>query len=485
MEQVAMFIYRSATGPFYVVLEIFETGLCFPVRKCSALADAIAALHETGLKLNNNHVFTSIDKSLTLRISRFDPHPADDEETHLLRGKIDDGVHVELVTYNSKCYYDHASRRFLPLDQPINTVCPRAETLSSYLPRHIPLGMSAPERRSFSQQHFSPATVYTTSDLPPYLILGELDPDSFNLDDSGWRARWRGSEDNTYLDVAFKAAVSRYEIGQSWLGISGSISFVPANVPLADAILRTLYVEFPEAWDTHARKYLETSYQLSYAGNKRGMYTASYFPDGAFRVIAIPVATRELRTFYGWLRELPACHRLPFPVSAHARLLSQTVKHMEREDPDWTFDPVEVFNRSFHDTGLFPLGMPFRQVDASGSAAWLLQRQLYVVYLSVPFAGLASLLSLLHKDYGAIRLRDDLDLGFDLQPVIFPQEYIAQVESIAFWDKSGTVKNSLQLKSSDVADEQDDADACNRDRDESSRLISAVEMVSCDMLSET
>lgn len=164
--------------------------------------------------------------------------------------------------------------------------------------------------------------------------------------------------------------------------------------------------------------------------------------------------------------------------------MSQTVKHLEWDDPDRNVDPVEVFNRSFHDTGLFPLSVPFRQVDANGSAAWILQRQLYVVCLAAPFAGLASLLDLLHTHYGAIRQRDDLDLRFDLQPMIFPQEYVKQVESIAFWDKSGTVRSSLELTSPD-SDGEAGEDVCDRNNDESLRLISAVEMVSCEMLSET
>ncbi|MBM4062029.1 MAG: hypothetical protein FJ265_13175, partial [Planctomycetes bacterium] len=56
----------------------------------------------------------------------------------------------------------------------------------------IPLLHHVPARRPFPFESFAPANVRTADDLPPYLLLGALDPKSFAITPAGWSAEYRG-----------------------------------------------------------------------------------------------------------------------------------------------------------------------------------------------------------------------------------------------------------------------------------------------------
>ena len=70
------------------------------------------------------------------------------------------------------------------------------------LPRSIPLYRYAPKRVQFTWEGWDPTAVVSAEDLPQYLILGNLDPSSFDPSEAGWSARWQGMEDNTYSRIS-------------------------------------------------------------------------------------------------------------------------------------------------------------------------------------------------------------------------------------------------------------------------------------------
>ncbi len=63
-------------------------------------------------------------------------------------------------------------------------------------------------------------------------------------------------------------------------------------------------------------------------------------PDGAFRTVAFPVAIKNLRLVRDWLGKVVAKSRLPYPVSAEAKLLFQAINYLEGKAPDWTATQV-------------------------------------------------------------------------------------------------------------------------------------------------
>ena len=118
---------------------------------------------------------------------------------------------------------------------------PKSILLSSYNP---------PDRSPFPWNQWDPSKVGTAADLPPYLILGKLDPSSFQLSPTGWSALWQGIEPDTHFDVEYQADVGRFQLCQTWRGVGGGISNASFRVvPLDRHILQLLYMHFPSGWD--------------------------------------------------------------------------------------------------------------------------------------------------------------------------------------------------------------------------------------------
>ncbi len=142
----------------------------------------------------------------------------------------------------------------------------------SELPRFIPLCRYAPDRARFSWQNWSPVLVKSATDLPQYLILGRLEPSSFQISAGGWSARWQGTEDDTHFDVTYRAEVGQWEVRQTWRGLEGGFTVYPARIPLNKLIGQALYMQFPRNWDREAKSQLELEYQITLVDQPENAY---------------------------------------------------------------------------------------------------------------------------------------------------------------------------------------------------------------------
>jgi hypothetical protein len=275
-------------------------------------------------------------------------------------------------------------------------------------------------------------------DLPQYLILGNLDPSGFEYSAAGWTARWQGTEGDTHFDVAYKAAEDRYEIRQTWRGLDGGSCFYSTRVPLDQIIGRALYLQFPSDWDRAAKVLLEAEYQLTVVGQPKNLATFCGLPDGALRTIAFPIAVSNLRPVRQWLQESISQSQLPYPVCVEAKLVFQALNYLEGKAPGWTAQEAVAFNQSVIETGLAPQGFPLRELTNDGPTAWTLRREIYYVFISLPFAGLTDFLQRMATENGPIRTARAPDLRFELRPVVLPAAFDIQTESMSLWDRART-----------------------------------------------
>jgi len=315
----------------------------------------------------------------------------------------------------------------------------------SELPRALPLFRYAPKRVRFSLRDWDPALVRSAEDLPQYLVLGHLDPSSFRQSATGWSARWQGTEEDTQFDVAYKAEAGRWEIRQTWCGLDGGFSVYPTRMPLDKVIAQALYMQFPRNWDSAAKSRLESEYQITYVEQPENAYTFCGIPDGAFRTIVFPVAVRNLRPVRKWIQEIVEESPLTYPITVEVKLVFQALNYLEGKAPNWTTQEAVVFNQSVIETGLAPHGFPVREVANDGSAAWTLRRELYFLFIGLPFAGLTDFLGRMVTDNGPIRAVSDPDLRFELRPVVIPAAFEMQTESVALWDQLRTTRSFLQF----------------------------------------
>ena len=313
------------------------------------------------------------------------------------------------------------------------------------LPRSIPLFQYVPDRLSFSWEEWNPSLVRTAADLPQYLILGNLDPSTFQLSPAGWSARWQGTEDDTYFDVAYKAEKRQWEVHQIWCGLDGGFGIFGAGIPLNKIIGPTLYLKFPSHWDQEAKLWLESTYQITLVEQPEDAYTLCGIPDGAFRTIVFPLAVYNLRPVREWIQDIVDESPLAYPVYVEAKLIFQALNYLEGKAPEWTTREAVVFDHSVKETGLAPLGFPVREVASDGSAAWTLRREIYFLFIRLPFAGLTDFLSRMASTDGPIRTTEDPDFRFELRPIVISAGLELQTESMAFWDRGRATRSLLQF----------------------------------------
>lgn len=308
------------------------------------------------------------------------------------------------------------------------------------LPSSIGFCRYGPVRAPFSLEHWDPKQVRASTDLPPYLILGSLAPSTFKLLPDGWSARWQGAEADTHFDIRFDAG--DYWFSKTWRGYDGGMGVCPSSVPLTKAVPLYGFSKFPRSWDVAAKEYFESAYQLSFIEQSNVPESSVYFPDGPFRVIAFPVATRNLQFVCQQLRELLSNSSLKFPVFSQAELVFQAINYIEGKAPEWTSEPVTLFRQSMQEFGMVPFGLPVREASsAEATAAWILRRSIYLVSIHIPFSGLSTLLELMAKQAGNIRTSTQPPLRFECRPVVLPSSSTA---GISIWDAPRTIRVTLQ-----------------------------------------
>jgi len=355
------------------------------------------------------------------------------------------------------------------------------QQLQKELPRVIGIARHVPNRRHLSWDTLSPSAVRNAKDLPSYLILGALDHESFTATSDGWSATWQGTEEETHFKLKYRNTENRYDIHQTWDGIDGGFSICHEKIGLQRFILQGLYMKFPNQWDSRAKKSLEEKYQLTYIEQPENMASFCGMPDGAFRTIAFPVAVRNIEVVKEWLSEISGAE-VSYPFTSEARLLLQVTNYVEGVAPKWTSEPLVVFEKSLNDTGLMPLQMPVRETAANGTSAWTLHRQVYLMFVTVPFAGLTDMLDKLCSTNGPIRYRHSDDLSVELQPVIFPAGFDAQAKSMNYWDSHRSIRTTLVFSRDGKSNHIEDAMASLQNAEESRQLLNIAKQISSDMV---
>lgn len=352
----------------------------------------------------------------------------------------------------------------------------------SELPRSVPLFRYVPKRADFSWREWNPALVRSANDLPQYLILGDLDPSTFRQSASGWVARWQGTEADTHFDVAYKADAGCWEIRQTWCSLDGGFSIYRTRIPLDKVIGQALYMEFPRNWDQAAKTQIESRYQVNVVEQPENIRTFCGIPDGAFRTIVFPIAVRNLRPVRQRIHEIVEESRVTYPVAVEAKLVVQAINYVEGKAPDWTTQEPIAFNQSVIETGLAPYGLPVREVASDGAAAWTMRREIYFLFITLPFAGLTDFLSRTASENGPIRAASDPDLRFELRPVVIPAAFEMQTESMALWDPKRTTRSFLQFARSGEAKTVRTAEQYIDAETNASSTLAKVEAISGDVV---
>lgn len=346
------------------------------------------------------------------------------------------------------------------------------------LPNYIQLFQYVPNRRS--REGCNAAAVRHPGDLPPYLFLGILDETTFRISSAGWSARWQGKENDTYLDATFKADEMRYEFHQVWQGVDGGFGFCSSSGPPEEAVMKCpFYVQFPPSWESAAKTQLERKYQLTYVEESKRVVRSFFIPDGFFCTIAAPVAVSDMRKTKHLLEEIIARSPLSYPVSMAARRIVQVVNYPEGKAPAWTTEPMTVFNQSLLEAGLLPWELPVRETAKDGSAAWTLRREIYFLFINLPFAGITDLLGRIAHESGPVRTLAGPQLRFEWWPIVMHAGLEVQVESISCFDRDRTTRCFLSFVRSGQGFYLPSTEEIDADPARTASLLDRAEEISC------
>ena len=308
----------------------------------------------------------------------------------------------------------------------------------SVLPAVIPLVRHVPSRRSFELRGFDPSNVRTAIDLPPYLVLGTLDEGSFTQRDDGWSAVFQGCEPDTRLRLAFHASRGVYELQETWRGIEGNRWTGSGTVPLDRIVGELLHLRFPAAWSIGLGAALQAISHVHSVAAPTHLPSLVGVPDGPMRTIVIPVARSSLRSVRATLTGI-AAQKPRYPFTAEARLVTQVLQCDERLTADWLSAAKVLVERSVGQTGIAPLGKLECALASSGLATRALRRAVYLVCVTVPWAGLVDLLGTLSRASWLLPSRAGGTPHIDWTPLLLPAGMEQSGASVTLCSSDGSL----------------------------------------------
>ena len=258
-----------------------------------------------------------------------------------------------------------------------------SEDLFGGLPPVIGLPRCLPNRPAYPKTPLG--EVLVPDELPPYLLLGTLDRSTFQCSETGWSARWIGDVPETYVDAKYDRGERRLDLRQVWRGIDGGYSTTTAD-DFGHAI-QSLYLRFPETWDTAMAKRLEASYRLKYAAQQADEIGFTGIPDGGFKTICVPVPVRHLAELHQCFEDMSGDPRLKTPRlggSSSGSAPSTTSWGRARRGRRIPGDCSPL-----RSTPAVSCRSDCRQLEhgKDGSSAWTVRRLIYLASIGVPFAG--------------------------------------------------------------------------------------------------
>ena len=122
----------------------------------------------------------------------------------------------------------------------------------------------SPSRSAFNWGAFKPEAVKSPADLPPYLVFGPLNEETFLLTAEGWRAEWSDAQQKAKITLNWGAKTHRYTATQVWEGEEGSATEQSDTTPLIQVFAMLYENGFPSMWDQLAKKKAEEMYHLTW-----------------------------------------------------------------------------------------------------------------------------------------------------------------------------------------------------------------------------
>ena len=136
-----------------------------------------------------------------------------------------------------------------------------------------------------------PAEVRSAADLPDRLFVGDLVPESFEVLQRGWRARYEDAALETWAELEFLGRDRPLlRVSAAFRGSQGLFSQTPAS---GFGALAQAAIVLPQPWLDALRKRL-AGFEVDLLDAPGDAGFVGTFPDGWLMTILVPVAVRDL-----------------------------------------------------------------------------------------------------------------------------------------------------------------------------------------------
>lgn len=300
------------------------------------------------------------------------------------------------------------------------------DELANRFPKHIPFpNIDRPYRAG----HLPLDRVNGVDDLPSRLLLGDLQPASFQRSPKGWQVQYR-DQDNGGVDL--EVTGSHFFVCPFFLGEKIMASGA-ANNP--KALGMALTGQTANAWQEALKKYLEPKYPVTVVNADTGgkFPTVCFIPDGWLYTILVPVHFGHLNALLAFHNELVESTTLAAPMGASVRLQLHATNYVEGRW-DGMNDPYALIIRHLQQAGTPLCEAPVREEAPDGSAAWTIRRLTYL-YRSQCF------LRDLPRLIDALFLAGFLSDAPDMRAAVMPTEIAMSAATIRWWSEHRECKS--------------------------------------------
>lgn len=277
--------------------------------------------------------------------------------------------------------------------------------------------------------------VQSADDLPSRLLLGDLLPDSFQIQKKGWSADWRDA-DGHRTHLRYAGHLSSLE-----LAYGGDEVVTLISVERFADIAQSAQAIHPGAWLATLAGDLEDRLNLRVFPHREDDAVVADFPDGHLLSLILPVPADRLPALFEVHKAMQADAAIRSGIDAYLRYGLSVVNYIEGRTHPMLNHPAGVVLHHVNALGTPAVDMPVRELDEDGVAAWTLQRNHYLYVAHCRLREVTRLIARLHAG-GFIAAAGGEREGYPESPefaaALLPYGYEYAVNDAWWFDKGRT-----------------------------------------------
>jgi hypothetical protein len=272
------------------------------------------------------------------------------------------------------------------------------------LPLVVPLPRVGLVHRPITVQ---PLDVKSPDDLPSYLFLGDLEPDSFRDDGEQWSARYMDASPGTRLEITYQRATQLF-VG-CWNYFAQPQEDLPHDRFEKHGTTWQALVDpppgFPYEWEEFARQEIEGWNWVTYRYEEQQKLPRMWaVPAGPLRTVLKPMHRRDVRKVVRAHHATPAESGIAVTLAADVYLGSSIVSYLVGARDDVPKTPAELHDLTVAQTGFAPLCEPWFEDLPDGKRILSVARRHYTYVALYTFRDIMRVVSHL-RHHGVVERR--------------------------------------------------------------------------------